>query len=153
MPTYVVAVDFSKCSRQALDAAIIRASADQADLILVHAFNAGFRLAMVYQDGALDPLLELEQEMKLDEAMELTTKWAQPARDTGLNVEVLAREEDAARLVLDVARERAADMIIVGREGHRPLRDFFIGSTADSIVRKAPCPVLVVPSPGAPESL
>ncbi len=153
MPTYVVAVDFSECSRRALDAAIVRAQTDNADLILVHAFNAGFRLAMVYQDGALDPLLELEQEMKLDEAIQFTTQWAQPARDTGLKVDVVAREEDAAHLVLEVAKEEEADMIVVGREGHRPIRDFFIGSTADSIVRKAPCPVLVVPNVGRPQSL
>ncbi len=153
MPTYVVAVDFSKTSRQALDEAISRAQADRASLILVHAFNAGFRLAMVYQDGALDPLLELEQEMKLDEAIELTTLWAQPARDTGLEVEVVAQEEDAARLVLDVAKEHDADLVIVGREGHRPIRDFFIGSTADAIVRKSRCPVLVVPTKPTPEPI
>ncbi len=153
MPTYVAAVDFSKCSRQALDVAIARAQADNAELLMVHAFNAGFRLAMVYQDGAIDPLLQLEQEMKLDEAIELTTKWAQPAREGGLSVEVIAREDDAARLVLDVAAERKADLIIVGREGHRTLHNFFIGSTADTIVKKSKCPVLVVPMRDLPESI
>ncbi len=147
MPTYVVAVDFSECSRHALDVAIDHAQRDGASLLMVHAFNAGFRLAMVYQDGAIDPLLQLEQEMKLDEAIELTTKWAQPARDSGVEVDVVAREEDAARLVLSVAKERKADLIVVGREGHRAIHDFFIGSTADAIVKKATCPVLVVPSP------
>lgn len=42
------------------------------------------------------------------------------------------------------ARAVAADLIVVGRHGARPLRDMFIGSTAERVMRAADLPVLVV---------
>jgi nucleotide-binding universal stress UspA family protein len=46
--------------------------------------------------------------------------------------------------ILEVAREICADLIITTTHGHTGLRHLLMGSTAENIVRKAPCPVLVV---------
>lgn len=148
MPTYVVAVDFSKGSRQALDVAAQRAKADKARVVLVHAFHAGFRLAMIYDTGTLDPITQVQQEMKLEEAVEFSTEWAGILRRQGIDVDTVAKEEDAASLILEVANEHRADMIIIGREGHGVIHEFFLGSTADTVVRRAQVPVLVVPKHG-----
>lgn len=146
MPTYLVAIDFSKTSRQVLDLASAWAHQDKADLVLVHAFASGFRLGMVYEDEPLDPIGQLEQEMKLDEAVEFTTKWAGLLRADGLQVTTVAKEADAARLILEQAKEHDPDMIILGRAGHGAIREFFLGSTADAVVRRAEVPVVVVPA-------
>jgi nucleotide-binding universal stress UspA family protein len=42
------------------------------------------------------------------------------------------------------ARTMAADLIVIGRHGRRPVRDLFIGSTAERVVRAGYLPVLVV---------
>ena len=49
--------------------------------------------------------------------------------------------------ILDAAREIAADLIVTTTHGRTGLMHLLIGSTAESVVRKAPCPVLVVRDP------
>lgn len=40
---------------------------------------------------------------------------------------------------------RGAELVVVGRRGHGGYRGLGFGSTADQVVRNAPCPVIVVP--------
>jgi nucleotide-binding universal stress UspA family protein len=42
------------------------------------------------------------------------------------------------------ARSAGADLIVLGRHGHRPVKDMFIGSTAERVIRVGDLPVLVV---------
>lgn len=42
------------------------------------------------------------------------------------------------------ARENAIDMIVMGTHGYSGLKHLIIGSVAENVVRKAPCPVLTV---------
>jgi nucleotide-binding universal stress UspA family protein len=42
------------------------------------------------------------------------------------------------------ARSVGADLIVIGRHGRRPVRDMFIGSTAERVIRAGDLPVLVV---------
>jgi nucleotide-binding universal stress UspA family protein len=42
------------------------------------------------------------------------------------------------------ARAAGADLIVLGRHGRRPVRDMFIGSTAERVIRAGNLPVLVV---------
>lgn len=46
--------------------------------------------------------------------------------------------------ILEVAREIQADLIITTTHGYSGLKHLMMGSTAENIVRRAPCPVLVV---------
>jgi nucleotide-binding universal stress UspA family protein len=51
--------------------------------------------------------------------------------------------------VLRLAEEWAADLVVVGSQGAAALADVLLGSTAERIVRHAPCPVLVARPPRA----
>ena len=46
--------------------------------------------------------------------------------------------------ICDVAREEAADYIVMGTHGRGGIARFMVGSVADRVVRTAPCPVLTV---------
>ena len=48
------------------------------------------------------------------------------------------------RIVVELAREIAADLLVIGATGHSGLYERLIGSRADRIIQLAPCPVLVV---------
>jgi len=37
------------------------------------------------------------------------------------------------------------DLIVLGRKSHKPVSGFLLGSTTDIVIRRSPCPVLVVP--------
>ena len=51
---------------------------------------------------------------------------------------------DPRDLVVKVAAEKKAGLIVVGTHGRRGLRRALLGSVAESVVRDAACPVLVV---------
>ena len=49
--------------------------------------------------------------------------------------------------IVKLAHDRASDLIVIGTHGRTGLRHVLIGSTAEQVVRRAPCPVLVVRRP------
>jgi nucleotide-binding universal stress UspA family protein len=54
---------------------------------------------------------------------------------------------DPVAEIVRVAREEAADLIVMGTHGRAALEHALLGSVAEKVVRKAPCPVLTVRHP------
>ena len=48
--------------------------------------------------------------------------------------------------IIQQAREKKIDVIIIATHGHSGMEQILFGSTAEKVVRSAPCPVLVVRS-------
>ncbi len=48
--------------------------------------------------------------------------------------------------IVGLAKEIGADLIVMGCRGHQGIRRVIEGSTSDAVIRRAPCPVLVVRS-------
>lgn len=64
------------------------------------------------------------------------------AKSSGIDMEVEVRMGRSYKTILEVADEKAVDLIIIA--SHRPgLQDYFLGSTAAKVVRHAKCSVLV----------
>jgi len=61
-----------------------------------------------------------------------------------LPVDITVRHNFIFDGILEVAREIRADLIITTTHGYTGLKHLMMGSTAENIVRRAPCPVLVV---------
>jgi nucleotide-binding universal stress UspA family protein len=74
----------------------------------------------------------------LDEAHQLLE--ARP----GLVVETREAAGDPAVVLVDVARELGAEIVIVGRQGSDFVARTLLGSVAERVVQRAPCDVLVV---------
>jgi nucleotide-binding universal stress UspA family protein len=51
---------------------------------------------------------------------------------------------DARDAILETAEALNADLIVMGTHGRRGIPRLVLGSTADHVVRRAPCPVLTV---------
>ena len=49
--------------------------------------------------------------------------------------------------ILRFAQERSIDLIVIGTHGRGPLGHMLLGSVAERVVRRAPCPVLTVRHP------
>lgn len=65
---------------------------------------------------------------------------------TSVETTILVRQAaapDAA--ILDEAADGRADLLVLGTHGRSGFRRLLLGSVAESIIRKVPCPVLVVP--------
>ncbi len=50
--------------------------------------------------------------------------------------------------IVRYATNNAVDLIVMGTHGRGPVRHLLLGSVAEKVVRKAPCPVLTVRQPG-----
>lgn len=85
----------------------------------------------------------------LDELMrEATTKLTDlKARAVALGISVRSYVATGipSEEVLTVARTEGAELIVVGTRGKTGLEHILLGSTAERIIRRAPCPVLTVP--------
>ena len=84
--------------------------------------------------------------MKADAAANLEREAAK-LREAGLTVETVVREGYPATAIEEEARTRHADLVVIGTKGHSGLKHLLLGSVAERVVQKAPCPVLAVKTP------
>ncbi|MDR3402339.1 MAG: universal stress protein [Chthoniobacter sp.] len=133
----LVPLDFSELSLKALHYAVPFAQQFHAKLTLVHVVELQAYTPELPYPPAMPPYKAEEIEKALEEVRDANV----PA---GVPVEVVACYDFAADAVVQVARERKADLIITATHGRTGLKHLLIGSTAEKIVRLAPCPVLVV---------
>jgi len=63
------------------------------------------------------------------------------------------RHGEPAHALAQLAADIEADLILVGTHGRRGLARFLLGSVAESVVRLAPCPVLIVRPRGAQSAM
>jgi nucleotide-binding universal stress UspA family protein len=68
--------------------------------------------------------------------------------DVSLRI-VTAAASSAPHAIADVARDTAADVIVVGTRGHSALAGLLLGSVTQRLLHIAPCPVLAVPAASA----
>jgi nucleotide-binding universal stress UspA family protein len=62
----------------------------------------------------------------------------------GVPCERVLLEGDPPETITTTARDWPADLIVIGSDSHGRLAHFLLGSTADSVVRRASCPVVTV---------
>lgn len=64
-----------------------------------------------------------------------------------LNVVPEVAEGTPFEEIVRFARDKDIDLIVMGTHGHTGLAHLFLGSVAEKVVRRAPCPVLTVRHP------
>jgi nucleotide-binding universal stress UspA family protein len=83
--------------------------------------------------------------VRLVEAAEnVAARTAREFADAGIQADTDAREGDAAAVLIDVAEQRDADLIVVGSRGHTGVRRFLLGSVASKVAHHAPHSVMIV---------
>jgi nucleotide-binding universal stress UspA family protein len=71
------------------------------------------------------------------------------APDDNVRVEHRLEEGPAAQVIIEVAREIQADLIVMGTHGRTGFDRVLFGSAAEQVLREAPCPLLTVKFPVA----
>lgn len=141
----LVPVDFSETSAAALKYALALADAFGSQVHVLHVV-----------DASASQHLAAEMAMVSDTALE-----AERTRAEAELAQLLTRDEVSryrARLVtvsgapfsgiVTYARQEGIDLIVMGTHGRGPVAHLLIGSVAERVVRKAPCPVLTIPLKG-----
>jgi nucleotide-binding universal stress UspA family protein len=134
----LVAVDGSTHAAKAVEAAGRLAAEAHADTVVVHQ-RSDDRM----DHGPAAPSHEAPDDAQaIVDAAVTALRSAGAASATGRVVRGLKGEE--AQAILDVAREEAADIIVVGPRGLGRLAGLLVGSVTDRLVQLSDRPVLVV---------
>ncbi len=113
----------------------------------LHVVHVGFAPAFLIGDlGTHDHDRMLLQEIE-DEARDLLRKLAWRVKVAGGEVAGTHLGMGEADLeIVACAKKLGADLIVMGSRGRGGIRRAIGGSVSDAVIRRAPCPVLVVPS-------
>ncbi len=141
----LVPVDFSEHADSVIDWAAHLAEEHQSKLVLLHAYHLPVEFQQV--EGAYLPA-DFWNSVK-DEAKKQLAVYGDQLRERSLEVDELIREGYPATVIEETAEELAADLIVIGSRGRSGLKHLLLGSIAERVVQKAPCPVLTVKSPHA----
>ena len=65
------------------------------------------------------------------------------AEASGVKAEAFVKEGEAYQAIVDLAKERDVNIIVMGSHGRTGLKRLLMGSVAEKVIGYAPCPVLV----------
>jgi nucleotide-binding universal stress UspA family protein len=77
-------------------------------------------------------------------AKTVLARTADDVTSQGVDVETHAREGEPAKVILDVAQEQNADLIVVGARGLTGFERFLLGSVSSKLSHHASCSVMIV---------
>jgi nucleotide-binding universal stress UspA family protein len=126
-------VDFSGLSRKAMQYANEFAKLSDAKVFLV---------GVVENDPTINYSHGLEKE-RAEEEQKLAAL-IDEEQMAGIVADFAIYEGFAEECILDYAKRQDADIIIMGSHGRRGLKRMILGSVAEHVIRRSPCPVLVV---------
>ncbi|HEY7491694.1 MAG TPA: universal stress protein [Candidatus Tectomicrobia bacterium] len=136
---FLVPLDFSAYSDQALDYAIGLATKLQARLTLLHVIHLA--PLGIGEMGAVPPAAYLEDlETEARHGLENCLKRVQ---DAGLQGDSVLVHGVPFQSIVDTAHDKKVDLIVMGTHGRTGLYHVLLGSVAEKVVRLAPCPVLI----------
>jgi nucleotide-binding universal stress UspA family protein len=136
----LVPVDFSEHAAGVLEWAAHLAEEHGSRLILLHAYHLPVEFQQL--EGAYLPP-DFWSSVKT-EAQQSLARYAEDLDRRGLEVETAVREGYPAAVIVDEAASQPADLIVIGTHGLSGLKHLLLGSIAERVVQKAPCPVLTV---------
>ena len=137
--TVVVGTDGSSGAERAVEQAGRITAGSDAALHIVTAYSTAGQLTERLGDSARVDALDLQRV-----AEEVAARAAAHVRDSGVEPEIHAREGDPAEVVLQVAEEVGADLIVVGSRGLTGAQRFLLGSVSQKVSHHASTTVMVV---------
>jgi nucleotide-binding universal stress UspA family protein len=139
-------IDFSETSRTALRHAIALAKWYEAEIRALHVMDmppiAGPEAPAVNGISAsADARVEVRHRLR---------EFLEPVESAGVRATLSIRAGDTVEQIVDQAAACRADLVVIGTRGLSGIRRLVLGSTAERVLRSAPCPILTVPPHASP---
>lgn len=143
----LVPTDFSKFSEPAMQYGCAMAARFGAELHLLHVVPDP---AMLVPEAAAFSVetMQAQSETMVKDAAATLQKLPPDGWENDKPVVREVRVGAAFIEIIDYAREASIDLIVIGTHGRSGLMHVLMGSVAERIVRKSPCPVLTVKPEG-----
>jgi len=137
----LVPQDFSEYSLHALKYAVTFAELFKSELIVLHivepiVYPADFSFGQV-------SIPAMEEEIRKHSEEQLNELVSKEIPDQ-IKATPMIRVGKPFIEIVEVAKSESADLIIISSHGRTGMDHVLFGSTADKVVRKAPCPVLTI---------
>ncbi|MDO8549180.1 MAG: universal stress protein [Ignavibacteria bacterium] len=140
----LVPIDFSDYSKSSLKYAVNFAKLFDASLILVYVIEPVIYPPDFSMGQIAIPTLGLEMDKRAKEELD---KLAEKEIPSGVSVKKIIKTGKPFVEIIETAAEENVDIIIIATHGHSGVEHILFGSTAEKVVRKAPCPVLTLREP------
>jgi nucleotide-binding universal stress UspA family protein len=144
----LVPTDFSEFSKYALDYALTIAHTFGARITLIHITHERELDALRQVSSYFEPekLEELLRERESEDRKQLDA-FIPPEMKQGIEVEAIHKVGIPFVEIIKTAKEKGVDLIVMATHGRSGLSHILLGSVAEKVVRKAPCPVLSIRHP------
>ena len=142
MAVIILPVDFGKTTDKLVEGAVKFAKETNGRICLIHIapMDIGFSVG----DLGMQYIPEIEENEIKQELLEINAL-EQRVVAQGVDCEHLLKQGIAKEMILEYAREKKADYIVMGSHGRSGLYDVFIGSLTKELTKLSPIPVLVIP--------
>ena len=143
MNPILVPVDFSPISRVVLAEAITFARLTSHPIALLHVVQPP--TVMSDYGPLLENIVQYTAHAEKGAERQLARLKAKLLEE-GIAAQTLLRTGSPLKHILDEARKTDASYIVIGSHGHTASYDLLVGSTTSGVLKRASCPVLVVPA-------
>ncbi len=144
MKTILAPVDFSAVTLRVVEQAGELAKAFAGTVELFHAIAPPINV--VTYDMPVDAFTK-EIEFAQEQAERKLGELRRGLEAKGLSCTTKFTQGHAVAVILEEARRLPAAMIVMGAHGHGALYELLAGSTTHGVLHRAPCPVVILPSP------
>ncbi len=147
MKKILVPVDFSKASLDALNVASQVAARAGADLYLLHVNDMVPYVAPLSEYAYTSSVVDMEGYNKEaeDRIQQLKTDLMHKSGLEGVNIETSVVEGLMLPAITEMIEDEQIDLVVMGTLGASGMKEVFLGSNTERVIRHATCPVLVIP--------
>ena len=140
----LVPIDFSDYSKSSLRYAVNFAKQFNAEIYLIYVVEPVIYPPDFSMGQIAIPSVNAEWDERAKVELDNLAKTEIPE---GVNVKTILKNGKPFLEIIDTASEENIDLIIIATHGHSGVEHILFGSTAEKVVRKAPCPVLTLREP------
>jgi nucleotide-binding universal stress UspA family protein len=139
----LVPIDFSEYSKKALQYAFQLAKQFNSHLSLIYVIEPVIYPADFSMGQVALPSIDVEMNARAKEELENLAQ----KEIADLEVKTIIKTGKPFVEIIETAAEEDIDLIIIASHGHTGVEHLLFGSTAEKVIRKAPCPVLTLRDP------
>ncbi len=143
--TILLPTDGSECSHKAMNYAVSFAKQYGGKIVALNVIDQ--RLEEQTRNAVIEIGHELMQRLHdgyAREARRILQEVAEAGAKAGVHVETRLIKGIPSDEIVRLGGELPADLIVIGTHGHTGVSHLLLGSVAEKVVRRAPCPVLSV---------
>jgi len=135
----LVAVDGSACADNAFVSAVELAKKFGSKLYAICVVHAPSMLGV-----DKETVRALEGQLQVEASLTLSRYYTLAKSKYGIEIETILAQGHPSRVIVDTAKAKDIDLIVIGSRGLSGIKGLFLGSVSHDVVRSAKQPVLVV---------